>query len=182
LGRNGHTQRRAGEAGFSQLELLVAVAFLIVATLGFSQALIAGMQLSDSVRERTIAVQAARQVLEEMQDETFAEVFARYDATTANDPATGTSPGATFDVPELRPRPDDPDGSVGEVVFPVIGTQLREDADVPGLGLPLDLNADGLDTLDHAGDYQLLPVAVRVSWRSNGADMQVELRTYLCAR
>lgn len=162
---------------------MCAVAFLLVATLGFSQSLIAGMRLADTTRERALATQAARQILEELQDEDFAEVFALYNANPADDPVlAGTAPGATFAVDGLRPNPGDADGQVGEIVFPVIGDELREDAPAPELGMPLDLNADGLDALDHAGNYQLLPVAVRVSWRSNGAAMQVELRTYLCAR
>jgi hypothetical protein len=141
------------------------------------------MRLGDTTRERALASEAARQVLEELQDQEFSDVFALYDARTDNDPqGFGTAPGPGFAVEELQPQIDDADGVVGEIVFPVVGTELREDADLPELGLPLDLNGDGLDGLDHALDYQLLPVAVRVRWRSSGAPMQVELRTYLCER
>ena len=159
------------------------MAFLLVATLGYSQSLIAGMRLADTTRERALATQAARQILEELQDEDFGDVFALYNESAGDDPqGPGSGPGSTFDVEGLRPEPDDPDGRVGEIVFPVIGSQLREDADLPALGTPVDMNANGIDSVDHALDYQLLPVAVRVSWRSSGTSMRVELRTYLCER
>ena len=159
------------------------MAFLLVATLGFSQALVAGMRLADSTRERALAVQAARQCIEELEDETFAQVFARYNANAADDPGgAGTAPGASFTVEGLTPLVDDADGKVGEIVFPVDGTQLSENVDLPELGMPRDLNGDG-DSLDDATvGYELLPVLVRVEWRAQGAPMKVELRTYLCAR
>jgi type II secretory pathway pseudopilin PulG len=175
---------RASRAGFSQLELICAVAFLLIATLGFSQSLIAGMRLADATHERALAIQAARQCLEELEDGTFAQVFARYNADPADDPGVaGSAPGSAFAVAGLNALGDDADGKVGEIVLPASGTQLREDLDLPELGLPRDLDGDGvIDATNHAGDYQLLPVLVRVEWRSKGAPMKVELRTFLCER
>jgi hypothetical protein len=45
------------------------------------------------------------------------------------------------------------------------GAVLREDAVDAELGMPRDLDGDGtVDTDDHAGDYLVLPVRVRVTW------------------
>lgn len=75
-------------------------------------------------RERGVAREAAQAKLEELRATAFDQVFIRYDAQPGNDPdpLTGPSPGAHFDVEGLRPRPDDPDGRVGEILFPVTGT------------------------------------------------------------
>jgi len=178
------TRTRPGggtRAAFSQLELLCAVAVLSMASLVLSRTMVASSQLASATRERSLAIEAARRVLEDLQDADFAAVFALYDANAANDP--GPAPGASFAVEGLEPTPDDADGVVGEIVFPVSGTQLREDVDLPQLGMPRDLDGDGgTDALDHTANYQLLPVLVRVAWRGQTAPMQVELRTILARR
>jgi hypothetical protein len=74
-------------------------------------------------------------------------------------------------------------GSVGEIVFPTIGTQLREDVVDPELGMPRDLNGDGIiDSADHAGDYKLLPVLLRLHWKGVGVKRSVVVRTLLADR
>ena len=48
------------------------------------------------------------------------------------------------------------------------------------LGMPRDLNGDGvIDSEDHAGDYVLLPVKVRVNWRGITGDRSFEVCTVL---
>ena len=175
---------RDGCSGFSQVELLCAITVLALAMLGFSVGLISSLRMASAVRERALATEHARRVIEELQDTNFAQVFALYDATAADDPGgAGTAPGASFTVEGLTPVTDDADGKVGEIVFPVSGSQLREDVVSHSLGMPRDLNGNGaIDASDHAADYQLLPVLVRVRWRSQGAPMTVELRTILCQR
>ena len=169
-------------AGFTLIELLCAVAVLLLGTLGFSRALVSSLELARSNRERTLATEAARRVLEEIRDQNFAQVFALYDASTANDPG-GTAPGAAFDVEGLTAQEGDADGRVGEIVLPVLGLQLREDVNDAALGMPHDLDADGaVDALDHSGDYKLLPVLVRVAWKTKGGPMQVELKTIVSQR
>jgi hypothetical protein len=80
----------------------------------------------------------------------------------------------------------DPDGFPGEIVFPItlVGgvPQLREDVVNAKLGMPRDLNGDGVvDANNHAGNYQLLPVLVRVRWRGVGGNGLVELPTMLAS-
>ena len=50
----------------------------------------------------------------------------------------------------------------------------------PQLGTPRDLNGDGdVDQEDHSGDYQLLPVVVRVRWAGSSGFERVELKSML---
>jgi hypothetical protein len=59
-------------------------------------------------------------------------------------------------------------------------SQLREDVVLPDLGMPRDLNGDGVvDASNHDVDYTLLPVLVRVRWRSASGTGQFELRTMI---
>src|SRR5262245_1633486 len=137
--------------------------------------------LSRSVRETSAAADAAQSVLEAIRDENeFKEIFARWNSTSADDPAGGVSPGNAFDVPGLQPVPGDPDGRVGEVVFPGNGKggakALHEDVTDRTLGMPRDLDlANGIDNKDHAGDYRILPVLVRVRWQSSRSTHEVQM-------
>jgi hypothetical protein len=57
---------------------------------------------------------------------------------------------------------------------------LREDVNLPELGMPRDLNGDGaVDAGNHSTDYRLLPVIVRVRWQGAGGPSQFELKTML---
>lgn len=170
-------------AGYSLIEVLLAILVLSGGTLVLSKTLAASVGVADATRERSAALEAARRVLEELQDETFSEVFARYNATPDDDPAGAASPGAGFAVEGLSALESDADGMVGEIVFPVQGGELREDVELFALGMPRDLDGlNGIDDADHSGDYALLPVLVRVVWRGSDAPMQVELRTILAQR
>jgi type II secretory pathway pseudopilin PulG len=164
------------------LEVMCAVVVLALAALGLSRTMMASSQLANVTRQRALATEAARRTLEELEDATFADVFKLYDANPAND-GGAAAPGAGFAVAGLDPVAGDADGLVGEIVFPVVGTQLRENAHLPALGMPRDLDGNGVvDALDHATNYQLLPVLVRVVWRGDPAPMRVELRTILAKR
>jgi hypothetical protein len=84
-------------------------------------------------------------------------------------------------VKGLSPRAGDPDGKVGEILIPVVdgaeGPELRED-----LALR-DLDGNGaLDEANHARDYVLLPVTVRLEWTGAGGPRHIELRTLLTRR
>ena len=134
--------------------------------------------------ESTIAQMAARQMLERMQEQTFSQVFALYNTTTADDPGgVGTAPGANFAVTGLQVQRNDADGRVGEILFPVNGTQLRENVTDLALGMPRDLNGNAAtDALNHATDYVLLPVTIRLRWRGPSGNRTLTLRHLLTSR
>ena len=168
----------------SILEVLIAFAVLMGGLLGFARALVCSMEASNTSHEATLAREAARRMIENLRSEAFADLFVRHNGDPQDDPgAPGSAPGKDFVVDGLSPWDRDPDGFAGEILFPVNAATpafLREDVVLPRLGMPRDLTGDGvIDAQDHAGDYLLLPVLVRVDWRSASGRGRVELRTML---
>jgi hypothetical protein len=129
--------------------------------------------------ERALAVEAVRGVLEDMHNWNFGAVFATYNGDPLDDPdGEGTAPGKYFSVKGLGLTNDDEDGFVGEIFLPTDSSPLREDAVVPELGMPRDLNGDRVvDEDDHEGDHILLPVRVVVRWKGIGGVRSFEMST-----
>ena len=166
------------------IEVMVAGAILAIAASGIASSMVASLALSRVNRETQIAQAAAQRVIEEARGLPFAEVFASYNATNADDGAlTIAARGPSFDVRGLDVVAGDPDGRCGQVIFPTSGTpeQLREDVVDAALGMPRDLNNDGgQDALDHRADYTLLPIRARVQWRGVSGVRTFDLETVLC--
>ena len=162
------------------VELVVALSVLVIGASAAMYGMVGVSVLARVQSERALAFQAARNVLEALQSEDFHTAFARFNATTADNPATGASPGNAFDAPGLSPRIGDLDGRVGSIEFPGGGVQLLENVVDLELGMPRDLGGTpGLDLADHALDYVLLPVTVRVQWRGAGGIQQLTLASTL---
>ena len=174
-----------GRQGFSFLELIVGMSVLLVALLIFSSS-VSGVAKQRTVnRETNLAVAAARNLLETLRSQEFAEVYALYNADPGDDPGgAGTAPGNRFVVAGLDDAADS-NGFDGEIVFPNVEAggawQLREDLELPELGMPRDLSGDSIvDDRDHAGSYFILPVLIRLRWRSPIGTRQYEMTTQLC--
>ena len=181
------SERKAFTSGFSILEVLVAMCVLGVMFIAISLSLVDSMKLNLVNRESGLAQQAMSAVLENMGGGEFSSIFRRYDSITADDPALGPAPGPDFAVPGLDPLADDLDGRVGKIILPELdtggGVELREDLDMPELGMPRDLNGDGfVDGADHSGDYQVLPVLLRLDWSGRNGKRHTEVRTILAKR
>ena len=173
--------RSRARRGFSLLELIVAVTVLTIAAGAITSTLVVSTSLTHINRETTLAVEAAQSAVESLRAVGFDEAFARYNASPDDDPA-GTAPGASFDVAGLFARAGDPDGRVGSIQFPGDGFVLREDLEDRELGMPRDLDGDGaVDALDHADDYGILPVRVRIEWTGEQGARSFELYTVLVA-
>ena len=176
------------EGGFTLTELMLAMTVLLVALGAFSQSLVQSMALTEANRESALAQDGVRETVEVLNGtDDFALLFARYNADPADDPPGVSSPGSNFAVAGLTPLTTDPDGFVGEIVFPSLvtaaGTELREDIVLPELGFPRDLNGDGfVDSVDHSTDYQILPVLVRSQWQGRNRERFTEIRTILADR
>lgn len=156
--------RRSTETGVGLIEVLVAAVILSTALLALLSVSVHSIRLDNVTRESGLAVDAARTKFEEIRSEPIEDVFARYNADPTDDPGgVKTAPGRAFAVV------NDAHGltGIGEVIFPVnAGGQLREDMNLPELGMPRDLNGDGvIDNLDHRDDYIILPIRVRMTWR-----------------
>lgn len=157
------------------LEVSIAAAVLAVALTGLLSVMVSANTLRKVNRESAMANQAARELIETVQGQNFNTVFQTMLAAPA------------FDVDGLRVQVGDADGSVGEVQFPTASVggvdQLREDVVDPALGMPRDLNGDGLiDNLDHSGDYVLLPMRIRLQWRSVTGNRTLDIETLMTRR
>jgi type II secretory pathway pseudopilin PulG len=186
-GPAGSTSGRPSAGGFTMLELMLVVTVLLVAFGAFSQSVVQSMALNATNRESALAQGGLREMIEILNGgERFEWVFSRYNSDPADDPPL-PSPGSNFSVAGLAPIEGDPDGFVGEIVFPtlvnVAGLELRENLALPELGMPRDLNGDGVvDAVDHSGDYRLLPVIVRLEWQGRSGQRSAEIRTFLADR
>jgi len=166
---------------------MMAATVMVVGLMGFLQVMVLAIGSSSANREADLATDAARQQLEVIQATNFRDIFRTFNDVPGDDPGLpGAAPGADFAVPGLDPDPNDPDGMVGRIELPAVdvggGVQhLREDFQDTDLGMPRDLTGDGVwnDMLDHAGDYQLLPVVVRLRWRGATGISRMEFKTVI---
>jgi len=172
---------KAGQAAFSLIEVLVSITVFTLVSGAVVTSLTLTRALNNTNRETILAAQAAESALENLKATDFSEVFERYNATAADDPAgPEASPGLNFAVSGLAPLADDADGMAGRIEFPGDGLVLREDAVDAELGMPRDLDGDGLtDAADHADDYRILPVRAVIEWRAQGRARRFELVTVL---
>ena len=177
--------RRSRTRGLTLLEMALSITLLVMGISALSRVTVSLARAGSMARENETATQSARAMLERIQAESFSQAFRSFNATGADDPGgANTAPGANFAVRGLRALPGDPDGLPGEVLFPSTAgqpAQLREDVVDAHLGMPQDLDGNGVvDSANHATDYKLLPVRVRVRWQSrDGSTGVVELATYL---
>jgi len=166
-------------SGFSLVEIVFVMTILLVGMGMFVQTITSTSKLGPVNREAVLAMTAARSVVEQIRSEATAGVLARYNANAGDDPGgPGTAPGSGFAVLGLTPVPGDPDGLAGEIVLPTTGGQLLETFTDPLFGFPRDVNGDGLrDALDHSGDYEVLPLLVRVRWTGQAGPRTLDIYT-----
>jgi len=153
-------------SAFTLIEVTIVIAILSVAVGLFAQTMVASARIDPVSEETRIAAEAARMQLEDMRALDFAHIFATYNANPADDPAgAGSAPGAWFAVPGLVPVSGAP--GVGRVVFPTVGGALSESVVDVTLGMPHDLDGDGvIDNDDHSTNAIILPVRVELEWAS----------------
>ena len=169
--------------GSSLVELVVAAAVIMVGVLAFTRALTESLELGEQKRHKALGTAAPHEVVEALEAAHHHQVFALYNEDPDDDPdGTGTAPGARFVAEGLEALAADA-GKQGRIFFPVDANnpdELREDLIDSKLRVPLDLNLDGsVDGSDHAGDYRLLPVLVRVTWLDGRAERELEVATIL---
>ncbi len=179
-------RRRSRRTAMTLLELVIVLAVLAVAATMYANSVLSIGRQRLLNREAAIAADAASSMLERMRSRVFRELVALYDHRPENDPqGAGSAPGPRFAVAELKPLPDSPDGLMGEIRMPEVEVlpgvwMLSEEADIPELGLPRDLNGDSrLDALDHTLDYTILPVRVRIDWLGPLGPRHFEITTML---
>ncbi len=167
----------------TMVEVMISVVILTLCCGMLTSTLTSTNVYKQTNRERMIAVEAARGVLEDMHNWNFGAVFATYNQDPADDPGgAGTAPGKHFSVPGLDPVDGDPDGFVGEIFMPADSAPLLENTVYESLGMPRDLNGDiAIDALDHSADHLILPVRIVLEWKGRGGNRKFELCTLLSA-
>lgn len=168
--------------GVTLLEILIAMAVLLVALLGLIGAIVSAQSAGQSTRELTVAMNEAREKVEEMRSQPFDEIFRRYNSSTGDDLA-GSNPGATFTVSGLNALAGTP---AGQIVFPgdvpaTPGQLLENVVDAP-LGMPHDLNGDGDATDNAATGYRMLPVRIQIRWQGINGPGRFDLNTVIYER
>ena len=143
---------------------------LVVALQIFAQIMLATSGQRSVNRENALAIDASTSMIEELRSLPVDEIFALYNDDPSDDPAgPGTAPGARFVVEGLTPLEGAVGGTHGFLRFPVqllAPGVLREDLNDRDLGLPRDLDGDGVvDAADHSNDYTILPLEVTITWR-----------------
>lgn len=165
---------------------------LITAFMALSQSLGMSMKLSEDNREMALASDGIRGAMELIQgDVCFATIYRRYNGDPLDDPALTNpglaaecqfpAPGNSFPVIGLQAQDGDPDGVVGEIVFPDIdvGGALELHEDLAGRDLDMD---GGIDGADHGDDYLILPVLIRVQWTGASGERSLEAQTLITDR
>lgn len=170
------------EAGFTLIEIVFAISILGAAIVF----LISGTVLFDKINlntvNRTLAMNAAKTMIEDLQSMAYSTVFVNYNTIAADDPlGAGTAPGQHFTVNGLNPSPLDGDGFVGRVIFPVDANgNLKEDVIDTRMGMPMDLNGDGvIDINIHDSDYKILPLTIEIRWDESGQEKTMYLTATL---
>jgi len=173
--------RNTHSSGFTLIELTVAISVLVIALCATASTVVTTGSLNKQSHETATARKAAESMMEALRNTPFATVFATYNGAASDDPAgPGTAPGSNFAVLGLTPIAGAPGGVAGEIFFPSPGPTLPENAVDATLGMPRDLTGDILiDGWDHASDYRVLPVRVRVTWTGPSGPRFVELQTLL---
>lgn len=185
-GRQTHTTEFGrGERGHTLLEVSIALGVLMIGVAVYSQTVTSGLGSHRDLREHSLALSAARDMVEQLRLEPLGNVYERFNGAPEDDPGgVGTAPGPHFAVAGLRAQDGDADGLPGEILFPegavTGGTGLREDLTTGGWGLPYDLNNDGVvDSSDVTTDHVLLPALIRIRWTGAGGNQRLEVRTWL---
>ena len=167
-----------GERGVSLVELTVAVTILAFGALGASGLLLSSVQLEQTNRDATGAVEAVQSVVDHMQAVPFNFVFSSFNSDPADDAGgPGTAWGTTFvhvagkngKLRRLTDAGEADDGTVYKVKvrFPVdIAGRLVEGQPPLAPGMPTDLDGSGAveGGRDVKASYRILPVKLTVSW------------------
>lgn len=173
---------RRAQSGMTLIEIMIALAVVAIALLAVMSAVSASITLQETNREKTLAYSAARDLLEQMRDETFADLYGRYNNSGNDDPTGVSSPGAAFAVEGLH---GDGNQSVGQILFPDDGqggglVETTSDAAI-GMTQGKDLNGDGSISSTPLGprDYAILPVRIRISWTGVRGRTELEVRSFI---
>jgi len=157
--------KHGAKRGFTLIEVIVSGVIVVLAVAMLVTSLQYCSRAGQTAREKTIALNAARTMLERLRATPVRHIYLTY--------GPGGLEGPDFDVEGLRTADGDTDGHCGQLTFYGV-----ESDSVPRVGLPRDLNGDG-DADDSGADvtdnYRLVPIRVDVGWRGVSGNRNVTL-------
>ena len=174
--------RARARSGFTIVETAVAATVLVIGVMGLLASVTAGDRLINSNRETRLAYTSAQAQRAEMQALPIATVFTSYNSSNLDNPTGGiASPGANFTLHGLTACPTSPNGQGGSVQFPSMdGVTLRESMVDAALGMPRDLDGDGvISSTALSKPPMVLPVVVTVRWMSTSGPREISVRKML---
>jgi len=176
---------RRNSAGFSLVEVVIAMSILAIALFGMISVITFSYRNNAVAKERVLAIRAAEKQIEIMRSliptglssifRTYPTTFAVYQDNDAGNPNA---------IPALLPSP------AGRITYPVDGTNaLREDLtgqflgrfDAAGNPINIDMDqSNAIESTDKSASVTLaaLPVKVTVTWKGVSGPGQVVL-TYI---
>lgn len=158
---------------FTLVEVLVATTVVMFALSMFVQVVLEVTRAREVAQGDARVGRTATSTVEMRHGQDFFELYALFNEDPSDDPdGPGSAPGAVLRVDGVRPLPGQV--AAGRVRFPELPDpddpgrmQLREDVVDRALGMPRDLDLDGLiDSEDHADDYVILPFALEFRWQT----------------
>ena len=166
--------RNNRRAGFTLVELSLAMTVLVIALVSISAATLRAHSLRRQNRETTLAYGAIRSAAERIHAFSYITVEQSPETWVQDMMATygpGGTVGNTFDVEGLNPI--GAVGTVGTITF-ITDETLTDAAINAEFGMPRDLNGD-LDAADNdvSGDARLLPVILNVSYRGGNGNVNL---------
>ena len=108
---SGESPASGGNAGLTLVETMAAAIVLAIGILGLLSAVSSSVILDQVGQENNLALDTARQIIEQVKSEGFENLLERVDATA--DPEQGTTGGVVIDDPD-NPEGDGTDGEDGE--------------------------------------------------------------------
>ena len=141
-------------SGFTLVEVMSATVLMTVGLMGLGVVFVSSHRSHEMGTEEAVVSHAIRRTVEQMRGEAFADIATLYT-------------GYQFTLNEIN-------GSGTVAIY------VDENATVPELGLPRDLNGDGnASSSDVTASYILLPVRIDVTWPDSFGDQTRTLYTFL---
>jgi type II secretory pathway pseudopilin PulG len=180
--RRRRTPLASTNAGFGLVDICVALVVLSGALGILVVAVFSGIRMARADEETAIANQALRSAIARLQALPARDAFAILNDDSADD-IDGETSAEYLDLSEHLLSDREGEALTISVLLPVDEAApgaLREDLDLPELGLPRDLDGDGtIDSADHADDLVLLPVLLRLEWQGASGAHTLQMATIL---
>ncbi len=167
---NRHPPRRGKCRGFTLVEAALTLAVLLVGALAVTSTSLVAQSPQQAERERRAAAIALESIVEDVKSSSASSLQAEegWARAITRSYSAGGLPGGEVELPGWTPREDES----AVCTIQVVTDETWSDLDLGvSLGLPRDLNGDGLiASADVSASATLLPVIVRARWRGRGGE------------